>query len=116
MFMFEFSKTNRLTKKKEFESVFNLAKKVQYKYFTALHSANQNEQPRLGIMVPKRHFKHAKDRNQIRRIIRESFRYNKEKLKGLDIVLLIRSECSPLDKKALRADINNLWGFLKPSC
>jgi len=69
----------------------------------------------LGIIIAKHHLKRAVDRNLMRRLVRESFRQHKETLKGLDIIVLLRSKCTPLDKKALRDDIDNLWLQLKKS-
>jgi ribonuclease P protein component len=80
-----------------------------------LYSPNQKPGPRLGIIIPKHHIKRAVDRNLIRRLVRESFRHQKESLKGLDIIVLLRSKCTPLDKKALRDDIDKLWLNLKQS-
>lgn len=79
----------------------------------ALHKSNQKDHARLGIIVGKRYAKKAVQRNQLRRIIRESFRQHKESLKGLDIIVLLRSECTPLiDKKAWRANIDHLWQLI----
>ena len=63
----------------------------------------------LGIVVAKHHLKRAVDRNVVKRLVRESFRHHKESLKGLDIIVLLRSKCTPLDKTALREEIDNLW-------
>lgn len=51
---------------------------------------NRSDQARLGIIVAKRNVKRAVDRNRIRRLIRESFRQEKEGLRGLDIIVLAR--------------------------
>lgn len=75
----------------------------------ALYSPNTLEHPRLGIIVPKHRLPSAPKRNALRRQIRESFRLIQESLKGLDIIVLLRSECTPSDKKALRTDIEHLW-------
>lgn len=84
---------------------------------TALYRPNQRNNGRLGIVISKQHVKLAVQRNNRRRIIRESFRQHKQALKGLDIVILIRSEWTaacPLqwDKKALREDIETIWQLI----
>jgi ribonuclease P protein component len=90
--------------------VFANPRKLSRKYLLALSHPNQQSHARLGIIVAKRYLKLAVDRNRLRRIIRESFRQHKETLKGLDIIVLLRSECTPLgDRKALRRDIDHLW-------
>ncbi len=99
----------KLLSKEEFQFVFAKANKVKRKHFLALHRPNQRPYARLGMVIAKQRLKRAVDRNLLRRIIRESFRAQKESLKGLDIIVLLRSECTPLGKKDLRDDVDNLW-------
>lgn len=68
------------------------------------------------MVIGKAHQPRAVDRNLIRRLIRESFRQNQETLKGLDIIVLLRSKCTTLDKKVLRGNIDKLWPQLQDSC
>ncbi|MCW5582873.1 MAG: ribonuclease P protein component [Gammaproteobacteria bacterium] len=104
-----------MVSKNDFQSVFAKSNKVTYRYLVALCKNNQKPHARLGIIVAKRHVNLAVNRNRLRRIIRESFRYHKEALKGLDIILLLRSECTDLDKKILRNDVDHLWPNLMRS-
>jgi len=107
--MYEFSRLYRLVKKHEFQSVFAKSGKVTHKYLLALYKPNQQSHARLGIIIAKHHVKLAVNRNRLRRHIRESFRHHKEALKGLDIIVLMRSECTPLDNHVIRNDIDRLW-------
>jgi len=107
--MFEFSRTYRLVSKQDFQSVFANPNKATQKNLLALYCPNQKDYARLGIIIAKHHIKLAVHRNKLRRFIRESFRHQKETLKGLDIVVLLRSKCSPLDNNAIRTDLNSLW-------
>src|SRR5436190_21971861 len=107
--MLSFSREYRLRGKHDFQSVFAKPKKLTNKYLLALHIPNQKTHARLGIIIAKRHVKLAVDRNHLRRIIRESFRHHKQALKGLDIVILMRSKWSPLNNQALRDDVDYLW-------
>jgi ribonuclease P protein component len=104
-----YSKSDRLVSKEDFQSVFAHSKKISDKRFVVLYCANDLKRPRLGIIIPKQRIKSAATRNALRRQIRESFRLIQESLKGLDIIVLLRSECTPFDKKALRTDIDHLW-------
>lgn len=99
----------KLISKDDFQFVFAKARKVQGKHLLALHRPNQRPYARLGMVIAKHRLKRAVDRNLLRRIIRESFRVKKESLKGLDIIVLLRSECTPLGKKDLRDAVDNLW-------
>lgn len=64
---------------------------------------------KLGIIVPKQKTKSAVVRNQIRRIVRESFRHHKNLLKGWNIIVLLRSQWLTMDKKSLRQQVDQLW-------
>jgi len=108
--MLSFSRQYRLVSKLDFQSVFSgKPSKTTRKYLLSLYRPNGMSHARLGIIVAKQHVRQSVDRNQIRRIIRESFRHQKEALVGLDIVVLLRSKCPNLDKKVLRDDIDQLW-------
>lgn len=70
---------------------------------------NQLIYSRLGIVTKKNYIKSAVDRNWIRRIVRESFRANQARVKGLDIVLIMRANCVVLSKHDLRQKVDGLW-------
>lgn len=110
--MVNFPRTYRLVSEQDFQSVFAKPLKVSHRYLLALISTNPLSHPRLGLVVAKRRLKRAVDRNRFRRIARESFRHHKDMLKGLDIIILIRSECSALDNKAWRDDVDKLWQMI----
>ena len=113
--MVGFSRKYRLVSKHDFQFVFAKPRKITRKHLLLLYRPTQEDYARLGIIIGKHHVKQAVDRNWLRRIVRESFRHHKETLKGLDIIVLMRSECTPLGKKALRDDIDNLWHTLATS-
>lgn len=70
---------------------------------------HEKSQPRLGLAVSKKNFKKAVDRNLIKRVIRESFRLNQSKLKGLDIVVMSRGTTDVADKAALHTSLEKHW-------
>ena len=74
-----------------------------------LFKSNDQTKARLGLVVPKRTVNKAVSRNQIKRIVRESFRLHQERLGGFDIVFITRHHADKLDKKALRKGIDELW-------
>lgn len=112
---FKFSKTSRLINQKDFQSVFAHPSKVARKYLLALIQPNHTTKARLGLIVAKARLPLAVDRNYLRRLIRESFRHHQDELKGLDIVVLLRSKCTPRDGKAWRDEIEHLWQQIKLS-
>lgn len=109
----KFTKQQRLLKHADFQAVFNERHKVAHGIFLAFFKSNQVDSAKLGIIVPKRIVKTAVKRNTIKRLIRESFRHHVSLLKGLDIIILVRAECSSLTKPMLRQQIDQLWLLLK---
>lgn len=118
-----FPRISRLVNKKDFQFVFAQPFKKYSCYLRAFYRSNRYSHARLGIIVAKAIIKRAVDRNLIRRMVRESFREHQEALKGLDIVVVIRSKCNPqmakqtsigqtIDKQALRDDIDQLWRLI----
>jgi len=86
-----FSRRKRL-QNPDFQSVFKEPIKNHSSYFTVLARENGKNIPRLGAVVSKRNVRNAVQRNLIRRLMRESFRLNQEKLKGFDVVVILRRE------------------------
>jgi ribonuclease P protein component len=109
----KFSRQYRLVSKQDFRAAFIKPHKIARKNLIVLYKSNQKSLARLGIVISKKYARRAVDRNLLRRVIRESFRQQKEALKGLDLIVLLRTECTPLDKKALRDDIGSLWQTLQ---
>ncbi len=64
----------------------------------------------------KRAVSNAVDRNRIKRIVRDSFRFNQEKLIGWDIVVIVRQQCDSLSKEKIRKGIDDLWERLVTQC
>lgn len=81
-----------------------------------LYRSNQKNHARIGIIVGKRVANSAVARNRIRRIVRDSFRFNQEKLTGWDIVVIARQQCDTLSKEKIRKGIDDLWEKLMTSC
>jgi ribonuclease P protein component len=82
-----FSRRQRLLKAAEFEAVFAHRCAVQTAYFQVLVKPNDMGHARLGMVVSKRLFPLAVDRNRMRRRIRETFRYIAATLPALDMVV-----------------------------
>jgi ribonuclease P protein component len=92
---------------------------VTRKQLLALYRPNQLQHARLGMVIAKHHIKRAVDRNQLKRVIRASFRQWQDSLKGLDIIVLVRSKWCPLGTKAWRDEVDHLWQQLissSPPC
>lgn len=107
-----FKKHNRLASKQDFQSVFASPHKVSRPSLRVIYLPNQLGYARLGIVISKQQVRRAVDRNRLRRVVRESFRYHQAQLKGFDIVLIMRAGCIPLSQSALRIRVDNLWSAI----
>lgn len=88
-----FGKIRRLNSRAEFDLVFeNTEARVSRKGIVMLARRNQLARSRLGMVIPKRSLRLAKDRNRIKRMVRESFRRDTRFAgpSGVDVVVLSR--------------------------
>ncbi len=108
-----FPRQYHLRTKSEFKSIFDKSNRISQKHLLILFKQNQKEYSRLGVIVGKRVAKKAIARNRIRRIVKESFRLNQEKLLGWDIIVIARQQCDTLNKPTLRKGIDDLWQKLQ---
>ena len=77
----EFSKDERLKSRKQISKLFSKNSHVFSYPFKFIYKNNDSEPPfpaQLLISVSKRSFKKAVDRNHMKRLIRESYRKNKQ--------------------------------------
>ncbi|HHT9106759.1 MAG TPA: ribonuclease P protein component [Candidatus Wujingus californicus] len=92
---FRFTKTEHLTKKKEFEKVFNEGKEFKSNRIIFYVAANNFQHSRLGLVVSKK-MGNAVRRNRIKRLFREAYRLNKHLLTAhVDIVAIPKYIFSP---------------------
>lgn len=76
----KFSAEEKLKSKKTIDKLFNEGKSVSQSGFTLVYCITQLTSfypAQAGFVVPKRSFKHAVDRNRIKRLMREVYRKNK---------------------------------------
>jgi ribonuclease P protein component len=111
-----FPRQQRLLTPSEFKYVFDRPIKAGNAYLSVLARQNGQEIARLGLAVPKRQIKTAVTRNRIKRLIRESFRYNQARLAGLDIVVLVRAGAARVANPTFLQDLDKLWDRLKKQC
>jgi ribonuclease P protein component len=104
-----FDKSCRLLDKADFAKVFSQGIKSHGKYFLLIVTSNDLEHARLGIAVSRKVSTRAVIRNRIKRQIRESFRTNKNILKGLDCVVIARNSAASTEKPVLRTSLDNHW-------
>lgn len=64
---------------------------------------------RLGLAIAKKRAKRAVDRNHIKRIARESFRHNRERLEGFDVVVMNKDKAASASSLELRQSLDTIW-------
>lgn len=101
-----------LRNKQDFNYVFQDALKVYGKHTTLLFRPSPKPQPRLGLIVSKKHTKTAVKRNMVRRVIKESFRAKLNGLSSIDVVVLSKAGIVDVDKKTLRQLLDKQWQIL----
>ena len=97
----------KLKKTDEFSSVFSFRRRIFGGYLAMYYKPNSLGHARLGIVVSKKTVRRAVARNYMRRVLREWFRLNCEKLGGLDVVVraqktFVRAEFHQVQEELLR--------------
>ena len=105
-------KDYKLSESEDFQRVFKQNKSLRDRYWLILYRPNDLEVARLGTAVAKKNVNKAVQRNRIKRIIRETFRENREELAGVDIVVLVRRGICEKSNRELNAAITKQWQML----
>lgn len=105
---FQFTKAEHLTRKKEFERVFNEGKVLKNDKIVFYVTPNDIQYSRLGLVVSKK-VGNSPRRNRAKRLLREAYRLNKHLLKThVDIIAIPRH---PFSSDLKLSNIEN--GFKK---
>lgn len=105
-----FKKQHRLLSSSDFKFVFDGAPiRVSHPCILVLAKPNQGQDPRLGLVIAKKHVKKAVSRNKIKRVVRESFRNTRKNLPEIDVIVLARQGADTLDTSDLLTILNGLW-------
>ena len=111
---FHFDKSLRLLNASEYQAVFDESRlKVSTAELLFLARINQLGRARLGLVIAKKNVRLSVQRNRVKRVIRETFRLNKHKLQGIDIIVLARRGLADIDNKQLHETCNQLWHQLE---
>ena len=110
-----FSRTQRLLGRNAFQPVFRTGRRRGTGGLVAIAAPGPGPGARLGISVAKRQIPRAVDRNCLRRLVRESFRKAQGRLRGLDVVVVVRARCLERDRQAISKTLDKLWSALS-SC
>ncbi|KTD44858.1 ribonuclease P protein component [Legionella quateirensis] len=105
--MFAFTKTQRLLTKKDYDHVFEQAKKIVTTEFVVLYRNNNLGYARLGLALSKKMIAKAHDRNRIKRLLRESFRI--QKLPAVDMIFLAKQGVARQTNLVINTQLSKTW-------
>jgi len=111
-----FPRQLRLTRADEFRQVFQNNCRQGDTSITILVGKKLGRSPRLGFAIAKKQIPKAVQRNRLKRIFRESFRKNQQRLPIRDMVVLVRRPILNLDRTQLNITLENHWNGVIKQC
>ena len=105
-----FARHDRLLNAADYKRVFDgVDTRASHKHLLLLGRYNTLDNNRLGLVIAKKHVKHAVQRNRIKRVTREFFRCCPATELSLDVIVLARRGVGQLDNKALSTILKRQW-------
>ena len=111
-----FQRHMRLLTAGDYERVFKRAEKSSGKALTVLARRSGRGCARLGLAIPRKQIRRAVARNRIKRLIRESFRRHQLLLRGLDVVVIGRSDLAEKDAQGVFRCLERHWQQVSARC
>jgi ribonuclease P protein component len=116
MLSYRFRRSQRLLEKTAFQHVFDQPCKSSDRYFVILARHNNLAQARLGLAITRKRVKRATERNRLKRLARETFRYHQYILAGLDCIVLARDGVDQVENRILLHSLTKHWQKLAQRC
>jgi ribonuclease P protein component len=100
---------HRLTDKRDFQRVFHQGQSFANRYLVLYYAKNRTHDTfRVGFSVSKKVGK-AVVRNRVKRLLREAFRLQKERIpKAYDLVVIARPSAADLDFEKIQQNVQHL--------
>ena len=111
-----FGSDRRLRTRHDFQRVFEDPVRSSDRYFSVLARARSAGPARLGIAVAKKRIRRANRRNRLKRLVRECFRENQDRLSGLDLVVVALATADQAAGSVLRGSLERHWTMLAERC
>lgn len=98
------NKDYRLKKKIEIDSIFLKKHSVGNSCFSIFYASNNLEHFRFALSIGRK-YGNAVSRNLIKRRLRAIIQINKDLIKAVDFVIVIKKDANKLDFKKIKQDI-----------
>ncbi len=109
---FFLKKADRILKRSEFVGLSDSGRAVRGEFFIAVVAPARGENSRLGITVTRK-VGGAVQRNRIKRLTREFFRKNRQRIKGIwDINLIARKGAAEQTNKVIFLALEDIFARL----
>jgi len=113
---YTFPRSARLLSKFQYQQVFRHAIKSADDCFTVLANPASEKNVRLGLAISKKMVARSVDRNRLKRLIRESFRLNRTKMRDLDLVVMARKGSHNQSNQVLSDSLLKHWKRIQKRC
>jgi len=107
-----FPRDARLLDAASYGSVFKHNKRLTNQHWIVLGHRAKQSPGRLGLAIAKKRAKRAVDRNRLKRIARESFRQQRDRLQGFDVVVMNKDKAASASSLELRRSLDTIWDEL----
>ena len=111
-----FMRSERLLHSEDYRTTIAKRCRSGDQLFTVYASKRPTGGARLGITVSRRVSTKAVRRNRLKRRIRESFRYHKRPLAGLDLVVIARHEANETERLQVDQSLLGHWTRVREKC
>ena len=104
---YKFSRKQKIVNKKQFAEVFKNGIKING-FFLKIHVLSQEKEKKIGIVISRK-IKGAVKRNRYKRLIREYYRLNQNKIsEGTKIVVVVYKDIKPDKYGVVEKEISKL--------
>lgn len=106
---FIFKKKDKILKRREFLQLKRCGKRIQDRNFIIIYSDGRSEKNRIGITVSKK-LGNAVKRNKIKRLIRENFRMNRDKIaEFMDINVIAKKKAGEISADMVFKSLDGIF-------
>ena len=109
---YHFSSDWRIRTTALFQYIYSKRQRLSDRYYLLYYLDNDVGHSRLGVVASRRSVKKAIIRSRVRRMVKESFRRQKNKLPSFDIIFIAKACASQANNRELYKCINRLLGQL----